>query len=257
MKKKFIMFLLSAMILALGVVSVNANEVPIMLDGEHIDVVGVIVDDRTLVPARGIVESLGGTIEWNSELRQVSIDGADGIHILLTIDSADAIVNDATVELDVPAQIIDGSTMIPVRFVAENLGVNVDFVGGAVIITTVQTQINQPQVAQVPPPTQQIEIPPIAQTSVGTIISVPNQARRNEVLTLTFQGEPNTQYTLDIVSAANNPLTADGLGSTISDSNGIASWTWLVGGRTGAGTQRLTISGDGIIVTHNLVIIVD
>ena len=104
-------------------------------------------------------------------------------------------------------------------------------------------------------------IPEIAhiatQTETGYIISAPTQARRNEILTIYFQGEPNTQYNLRIVSAANNALTADGLGSTTSDANGVASWTWLVGGRTGAGMQRATITGDGKTVLHEIEIIVD
>jgi len=109
------------------------------------------------------------------------------------------------------------------------------------------------QAEAAPPPA---ELPPAAQERVGSIISAPTQARRNEILTITFQGEPNTRYNLRIVSAAGNTLTADGLGDTTSDVNGIASWTWLVGGRTGAGTQRATISGGGINVSHEILIIV-
>ena len=100
-------------------------------------------------------------------------------------------------------------------------------------------------------------VPSSEQEEVGFIISAPSQARRNEVLTITFQGLPNTTYSLRIVSAAGNTLTADGLGATTSDANGIASWTWLVGGRTGAGTQRATITGGGQTIRHDILIIVD
>jgi len=130
--------------------------------------------------------------------------------------------------------------------------------------TTPPTAPAQPA-AQAAPATQQAETPPpvvepppvAAQGNVGSIISAPTQARRNEILTVTFQGEPSTQYYLRVVSAAGNALTADGLGNSTSNADGIVSWTWLVGGRTGAGTQRLTITGGNVNVSHELLIIVD
>ncbi|MCL2188847.1 MAG: thermonuclease family protein [Defluviitaleaceae bacterium] len=91
------------------------------------------------------------------------------------------------------------------------------------------------------------------------IISAPTQARRSEVHTIVFQGEPNTIYNLSILSAARTPrlLTAAGLGYATSNGEGIVSWTWLVGPNTGAGTQRATISGGGKMVRHEIRIVVN
>ena len=92
---------------------------------------------------------------------------------------------------------------------------------------------------------------------VGYIISAPTQAQRNETLTVVFQGAPNTQYYLRIVSAAGNVLTADGLGNGTTNAEGVVSWTWLVGGRTGAGVQPVTITGGGKTIHHEITIVVD
>jgi len=121
---------------------------------------------------------------------------------------------------------------------------------------------SEPEAAPEPEPMPTPEAEPEPESvfgtaEVGEIISAPSSARRNEELTIVFQGEPNTQYNLRIVSAAGNELTADGLGSATSNAAGVVSWTWLVGGRTGAGLQRATISGGGINVTHEILIIVD
>ncbi|MCL1995467.1 MAG: thermonuclease family protein [Defluviitaleaceae bacterium] len=96
-----------------------------------------------------------------------------------------------------------------------------------------------------------------AAVNVGYIIQAPDQGRRGEDLTIRFQGEPNTLYTLSVVSAAGNVLTAGGLGETTSNADGVASWTWRVGSNTGAGTQRATVTGGGKTVNHSIVIIVD
>ena len=54
------------------------------------------------------------------------------------IGSKTAWVNNETVDLDVPGQIRNGTTLVPARFIAESLGAQVSFDGSsdAVVITT-------------------------------------------------------------------------------------------------------------------------
>ncbi len=94
------------------------------------DVPAFIVDGRTLVPIRFITDTLGAGITWNQATRQVGIS-KDGTEVLLTIDSAKAIVDGKTVDLPsgVPAKLVkyDGvtRTMVPFRFVSEQLGMDI------------------------------------------------------------------------------------------------------------------------------------
>lgn len=89
-----------------------------------------IIRSRTLIPARQLFEAMGGQVDWNSNDRQVHIQVADST-VSLTIGSSNAVVNGLEKPLDVPALIIDhngdqyGSTMIPLRFVSEELGYTV------------------------------------------------------------------------------------------------------------------------------------
>ena len=86
-----------------------------------------IIRSRTLIPARQLFEAMGGSVDWQPENHQVEISLADST-VALTIGSDKAIVNGKEKELEVPALIIDhdgdcyGSTMIPLRFVSEELG---------------------------------------------------------------------------------------------------------------------------------------
>lgn len=84
----------------------------------------VIVNDRTLVPVRAILDAMGATIGWSDESKQVTAELGDTT-IILSIGNTTAIVNNQFEPLDVPAQIINGRTMIPARFVAENLNADV------------------------------------------------------------------------------------------------------------------------------------
>jgi hypothetical protein len=110
-------------------------------DGETItlDSPPVIVEGRTLVPIRPIVEKLGGTVGWDSIERKVTITLGDKT-LELWIGKNTAKVNGTTVLIDssntkVVPQIISERTMLPVRFVAESLGAKVDWDGTAKKIT--------------------------------------------------------------------------------------------------------------------------
>lgn len=84
----------------------------------------VIVNDRTMVPLRLITEALGGQVEWSDNDAPILIDYA-GHHIELTIDSTTASVDGVPVETDTPAQLVGSRTLVPIRFVSEQLGMNI------------------------------------------------------------------------------------------------------------------------------------
>lgn len=84
----------------------------------------VIVDDRTMVPIRAVAEELGGEVSWDAAARTVTVT-KDSDVISLTIDSNLAEVNSQSVELDTPPIIVNKRTLLPLRFVSENLGAEV------------------------------------------------------------------------------------------------------------------------------------
>ncbi|MDI9476853.1 MAG: stalk domain-containing protein [Natronincolaceae bacterium] len=105
-----------------------AEPIKVYVENKQIEmpVAPIIEDGRTLVPVRAIFESMGATVGWDGETRTVTGQTEDKI-IKLIIGDKTALVNNQKVELDVPAQIIDGSTLVPARFVAESLGAEVDW----------------------------------------------------------------------------------------------------------------------------------
>jgi GH25 family lysozyme M1 (1,4-beta-N-acetylmuramidase) len=98
------------------------------LDGQLVtlDTPPVIVSGRTLVPLRPIIEGLGGVIIWVPETRSVEVV-FNGTTLLLQIGNRTGVVNGKAVTLDVPTAIMNGRTMLPVRFVSEHLGADVQW----------------------------------------------------------------------------------------------------------------------------------
>lgn len=84
----------------------------------------VILNDRTLVPIRAIIEAFSGTVAWNGETQTVILN-MDDDEIRLQIDSNVAYLNNQQHFLDTAPTVINERTMLPIRFIAEgfNLGV--------------------------------------------------------------------------------------------------------------------------------------
>ena len=97
------------------------------------DVPAFILNGRTLVPIRFIVDTLDADVEWNQEDRQAVIH-KDGKEIILTIDSSEAIVDGKKVQLPdgVPAKLVSykesARTVVPFRFISEQLGMEIEWI---------------------------------------------------------------------------------------------------------------------------------
>jgi N-acetylmuramoyl-L-alanine amidase len=86
----------------------------------------IIVADRTLVGVRFVGEAVGGKVEWDQEKRQATVlRGSDSV--MLTIGNEEALVNGQPVVMEVPAQLVNDRTMVPLRFIAEALGAEVEW----------------------------------------------------------------------------------------------------------------------------------
>lgn len=82
--------------------------------------------ERTLVPIRAVIEALGGSVEWNEAEREVVLTMNSDV-ISLTIDSDAAYLNGEEHILDTAPVVINGRTMLPIRFIAEGFGLSVDW----------------------------------------------------------------------------------------------------------------------------------
>lgn len=106
----------------------NRDKIDVTMNGRPIrfDTDPIIKNDTTLVGFRAILEALGANVEWDEENKRVTAV-KDGVVIELTIGSAKAYVGGKEKSLAVAPEIVGGSTLVPVRFVSEELGMNVSW----------------------------------------------------------------------------------------------------------------------------------
>jgi hypothetical protein len=102
------------------------------------------LDGRTMVPIRFVGEALGAKIDWDQAAQKVTLT-LQGTTVELWIDKSEARVNGKKVFMDVPAKIIKGRTMVPIRFVSESFNQEVSFDNATSTITITGKAVNQQQ----------------------------------------------------------------------------------------------------------------
>lgn len=125
----------SSVILKLNTASAYVFGNKTSVDSDNPAVMPKIINDRTLVPVRFIAESLGGEVSWNDAKKKVGIT-LNGKTIELVLGKAEISVNGRTNTLDVPAQSIEGRTMLPLRAVTEALGMDVFWDNSGLIVVS-------------------------------------------------------------------------------------------------------------------------
>ena len=125
MKRKTITILLS-LVFCFSFAAAAAAGIGVQVNGNALtfDQPPIIDDGRTLVPLRVIFEALGASVEWEPSTQTITAV-KDNTTVTLRIDSNILVKNGANIQLDVPAKIVGGRTLVPARAVAESFGADV------------------------------------------------------------------------------------------------------------------------------------
>lgn len=124
MKRKcyLIIFLAIVSIIHLAIIPALANNIDIIVEDQYLEteVSPIMKQDRTLVPIRPLAEKLNFDVKWDENEKRIDI-GNGTKTIILFVGMKDAFVDSERIVLDVAPEIINGRTMVPLRFVGEAL----------------------------------------------------------------------------------------------------------------------------------------
>lgn len=84
----------------------------------------IIENGRTLVPMRFLFEQMGADVEWDQET-QTATATMNNTAVAFSINDTSAEVNGTAATMDVPARLINDKTMVPLRFLSEEMGYTV------------------------------------------------------------------------------------------------------------------------------------
>ena len=136
MKRRMIAFAVAFTLL----LSANAYGAEIQIDGANIEFCGhtgfpfIDSHNRTQVPLRVTMESLGAQVDWDQDTRTVMIEKED-IQVEVPIGKPYLIKNGLQIQHDTAAVIRGDRTYIPIRAVLEAFGADVGWIGETGTVT--------------------------------------------------------------------------------------------------------------------------
>jgi len=105
------------------------------------DVPPITLNGRTLVPLRAIFQALNAEVKWDGATQTITATRGD-TEIVLVI-GGNVYRNGVQVTIETPALIVDGRTMVPLRFVSESLGCQVRYDPATQIITITDSSLSE------------------------------------------------------------------------------------------------------------------
>lgn len=101
----------------------DEQAIKVFINGEQLnfEVSPVIQNGTTLVPLRIIFEKFGYNVSWHPENQSI-LGLKDGVGIQMNIGNNQAYVRGKAFTLEVPPTIINGNTLVPLRFISEASG---------------------------------------------------------------------------------------------------------------------------------------
>jgi hypothetical protein len=124
------------LLICASTIALAERPIRILMGDEYLQppVAPVIIDGRTMVPLRTVFEGIGAIVEWDNDTQTVTANKGKNI-VKLQINSKKMSVNGAVKEIDVPAQLINDRTMVPIRACSEAFGLDVEWDEHARLIT--------------------------------------------------------------------------------------------------------------------------
>ena len=132
MKKVTLTLVLIMVITTILSTNIFAVEIPlrVVVNGERISFPDAqpFIDEngRTQVPVRFVSEALGADVGWDGSTRTVTVEQGRN-KISLVVGKSEYTVNSKKMEMDTSVIIVEDRTFVPIRFVSEALGADVDW----------------------------------------------------------------------------------------------------------------------------------
>ncbi|ANF95297.1 copper amine oxidase N-terminal domain-containing protein [Paenibacillus bovis] len=176
-------------------IQITVNGVPLVTDQAP-----VMSGSRTMVPLRGVFEALDAKVLWKQSNKTVTaVKGTTTV--VLPVGSTRATINDKLTAMDVPAKVIKGRVMVPLRFVTEAMGSKVGWNKA-----TQTVSITTSKAATIPPVTTTPSTGAVSPVSYVNA-SVIGQQGNGSDLQVAFPGSASasavSQYRILVVKSSN------------------------------------------------------
>jgi len=148
MKRTRILGLILSLAILAGFPVITAyaeSEITVTINGKEqsFEVPPQLINERTMVPMRAIFEAMGARVQWEESTQTITATAGDRV-ITMQLDNNVMTVDGTDVVLDVPPQLVNSRTLVPVRAVAEGLDAAVNWIGSTQTVVILQPLAERP-----------------------------------------------------------------------------------------------------------------
>ncbi len=257
--KKSLLFLSLMLTLTLLSIPCFAKNIQLTLDGKPLQstVAPIQENGTTLVPLRVISENLGAKVNYNAVNGEIIISKTNAT-MILTLGQSTVKVNGVTSKLQTAPKVINNTTMVPLRFISENLDCQVNWISqqNLIAITTQPENNNALPIATLKIKgygTVTLELyPDLAPNTVNNFITLANSGFYDELIFhrviedfMIQGGDPNGNGTGGPGYSIAGEFSSNGFTTnTLSHTKGVISMARAMNPDS-AGSQFFIMSSDG------------
>jgi Leucine-rich repeat (LRR) protein len=123
--------------------AVDEENINVVINGKELefDVPPLIINGRAVLPLRTVFNELSAKVDWDGSTQTITATKNSTI-IIVQINNKIAKVNNIEKTLEVPPIIIDGRTMVPLRFIAESFNASVNWDDGTRLISIISQNLD-------------------------------------------------------------------------------------------------------------------
>jgi len=142
LKRLFPVLLTVSLLLSpVSILEAQAADITVKIDETHMfyDQLPVILNGTTMVPFRLTFEMLGAKVTWDEATKTVTAEKRN-VTVTLQVGSKIAYKNGQAVQLSQAVQLLGGRTLVPLRFVGEALGGQVEWDGATSTVNVISAE---------------------------------------------------------------------------------------------------------------------
>lgn len=128
--RKILIMMATAMTLIFSqqIVSAESTDIGMMINDSNIEIGEslIVEEETTFIETRKLVELMDASVEWNEELRTVVLN-TETTEIIMSIDKTEVSYNGLPLEIEQKPFIKDGISYLPLKFIAQTLGCEVEW----------------------------------------------------------------------------------------------------------------------------------
>lgn len=128
MKKQYKSVIIGLVSVVMSIPTIASSAISISYNDSNLILTHPVIlnNERVMIPLRDLCEQFGYYVEWNQQLQRIQLSNGE-TNTTLYLNNKQAVINNAQIQMDVEPVLVNSTTYVPLRFISESFGYNVNW----------------------------------------------------------------------------------------------------------------------------------